>query len=633
MVLKQKLWVVAVLHLALFSLSFLLAWMLHFDFRLPSQRMLVEGLPILLGLRLLAMGRFNLLHGYWGHSSSADLMAILKATSVSSAFFLLIFRGILWNAKPPLPFYIVEAMIAVGMLSAVRLGAVRQHKRSKTPAVGTPKKKVVVVGAGEAAGVLLREMLCSEFLPVACVDDNPYKHGATLHSVPILGAIDRLPAVVMERNAEEVFIAIPSAKPAEMLRISQICEKCHVRFRTIPNVRELLIGQVLVAQLRDVKPEDLLGRDAVELDTEHIRMDIQGKVVMVTGAAGSIGSELCRQVLRYGPAKLIALDQAETPLFYLQLQLNKDPNGESVVYCVGSINDGRYMQQILLEHGVNIVFHAAAYKHVPMVEENVRAALQNNIFGLLSLLEIAEDCSCGTFLLISSDKAVHPTSFMGATKRVGELMLASRESIKMRCIAVRFGNVLGSQGSVIPVFKEQIAKENRVTVTHPEITRYFMTIPEAVSLVLQGFALGRHGDILVLDMGKPIRIVDLAYSLIRLCGRTPADVKIEFTGLRKGEKLYEELFYPYEDPTPTTHHKVKRTSSHVLKWKILAGYLKELAALAHEGCVADIRLKMKQMVPEYSYEESLLEAEQKIPPALQALQINPNTLAATMGQD
>ena len=408
------------------------------------------------------------------------------------------------------------------------------------------KRPIIIVGAGEAASLLIREMLRTEFVPVACLDDDLFKHGAKIHGVPVVGTIDIVGTIVNTYDAEEVFIAIPSANGAQMQRISRICEQAGVRYRTVPNLHDLLMGRGSISQLREVSVEDLLGRDPVQLDLSQVRNQIAGKVVMVTGAAGSIGSELCRQVLAYSPAKLIVLDQAETPMFYLQLQLTKQPGGDRVVYVVADVANTSRMRRIISEGAVEIIFHAAAYKHVPLVELNIRGALNNNVLAVPPLLDVAEECGCEAFVLISSDKAVEPTSFMGATKRLGELMLAARPKKHMRCVSVRFGNVLGSQGSVIPVFKEQIEKEGRITITHPDITRFFMTIPEAVSLVLQAFTIGEHGDILVLDMGSPVRILDLAHSLIRQCGKSPSEIKIEFVGLRPGEKLHEELFYPRE---------------------------------------------------------------------------------------
>jgi FlaA1/EpsC-like NDP-sugar epimerase len=320
---------------------------------------------------------------------------------------------------------------------------------------------------------------------------------------------------------------------------------------------------------------------------------------MVTGAAGSIGSELCRQLLRYAPAKLVCVDRAETPLFYLQ-QANSGLGGQKV-YCLADITDSARMRDILHEHDVRVIFHAAAYKHVPLMEENLEEALKNNVFGLLSLLEVAGQSGCEDFLLISSDKAVAPTSFMGCTKRIGELIVSARPSAQMRCLSVRFGNVLGSQGSVIPVFREQIRSRRPITVTHPEITRYFMTIPEAVSLVLQAFVIGGKGDILVLDMGKPIRILDMAKTLIRLSGLPLDEVKIVFTGLRPGEKMSEDLFYEFERRLTTSAEKVFRTRGPLISWPELLSRLAVLRSESRTGISSRIRATVKEIVPQYQW--------------------------------
>jgi FlaA1/EpsC-like NDP-sugar epimerase len=386
-----------------------------------------------------------------------------------------------------------------------------------------------------------------------------------------------------------------------MRRVIEHCLASGRKFKTIPGLGELLDGRVTVEQLREVNLEELLGRDPVRLDLEAVRHDLADQVVLVTGAAGSIGRELCQQILECGPAKLICLDQAETPMFFLQLKLTQHKYGDRVVYSVADITDQDSVESLLRAHGVQVIFNAAAYKHVPLMESNIAEALRNNVFGLIKLLDAAEEAGCERFLLISSDKAVNPSSVMGATKRVGELILASRHS-KMRCASVRFGNVLGSQGSVVPVFQQQIRKEGRVTVTHPDITRYFMTIPEAVSLVLQAFTIGAHGDVLVLDMGEPIRIADLARTLIRLTGASENDVPIVFTGLRPGEKLFEELFYSTETLMVTPHEKVLRTQGNLAPWPNLAEHLQELQQLMLSGSDLSIRTKIQDIVPEYNYE-------------------------------
>jgi len=324
---------------------------------------------------------------------------------------------------------------------------------------------------------------------------------------------------------------------------------------------------------------------------------------MVTGAAGSIGSELSRQVLEYGPAKLICVDHNETGMFFLERELSRRWNGSRVVYAVANIGEAERMHKLCSTHGVEMIFHAAAYKHVPVMETNVQEAVNNNVFGLLRLLNVAEETGCKCFVMISSDKAVNPTSIMGCTKRIGELIISAWPTNGMRAVSVRFGNVLGSSGSVIPVFREQLTRDEPITITHPEIERFFMTVSEAVALVLQASAIGQHGDILVLDMGEPVRIVDLAQTLIRLSGKSPENTEIKFTGLRQGEKLFEELFYPHEDIQATCCSKIKRTSISMSQWPELRRHLEELNASLLVDGADPVRRKLKQIVPECRFSE------------------------------
>jgi FlaA1/EpsC-like NDP-sugar epimerase len=350
-----------------------------------------------------------------------------------------------------------------------------------------------------------------------------------------------------------------------------------------------------------VNLDELLQREPVQLESDNVRAKLGGKVVMVTGAAGSIGAELCKQIVRFFPRKLICVDQAETPLFNLQ-QHTLSGSSSEIVFSVADITDTERMRRLLLDHGVQVIFHAAAYKHVPMTEENPYEGMKNNVFGLLNLVETAEECGCEDFLLISSDKAVNPSSLMGCTKRLGEMIVGSREPSRMRCVSVRFGNVLGSQGSVIPVFQEQIRTRRCVTVTNPEMTRYFMTIPEAVSLVLQAFTVGEHGSVLVLDMGEPLRIHDLARTLIRMSGLREQEIPIVYTGLRPGEKLFEELFYDAEVRRPTAIPKITCADSTLPCWENLTGRLNELLSVAHSRSVDLIRAKVKEIIPQYQWE-------------------------------
>lgn len=599
MFLKKRLWAVVVLQFILVTISAVLAWMLRFDFKFPQPTVLFASFPLLVLIRLLSMARFNLFHGYWRYTGINDAFDVIKATSAGSFAFLIAERFVFAEKSFPISVCFIETILTSATLIGVRFSSRALLQTAEVRANRIHNKAVVVVGAGCAASMLLRELPRSGYTALALVDDDRAKFGVTLHGIKIQGTIADLADVVRRNRPNEILVAIPSASAEQMRRITEQCVKTKIPFRAIPGLGELVNGTVTVEQLREVNLDDLLGRPPVRLNLDSIRSRIAGRVVMVTGAAGSIGSELCRQLLRYDPAKLICVDQAETPLFYLE-QANSELAGQKV-YCLADITDSFRMREIIQNHDVRVIFHAAAYKHVPLVEHNVQEALKNNVFGLRSLMEIADASGCEDFLLISSDKAVNPTSFMGCTKRIGELIIAARPSARMRCLSVRFGNVLGSQGSVIPVFQQQIRSTRQITITHRDITRYFMTVPEAVSLVLQAFSIGNNGDILVLDMGKPIRILDMAKTLIRLSGVPQDEVKIVFTGLRPGEKLFEDLFYPFEVKLGTTAEKVLRTGRASITWPELRAHLKELQAEYVTGIPVRIRACVKTIVPQYQW--------------------------------
>jgi len=597
---RQRSVVIVVIQVVLIALSAGFAWLLRFDFAFPQARLFLWALPLLVGMRLAAMARFNLFHGYWRYTGMSDALDVVKAVALGSLGFLIAERWIVGASSFPLSVYFIEAVLTAGALGGVRILSRAFMQRVQVHANGISGKSVVVIGAGCGAAMLLRELPRSGYTVLALVDDDPAKAGVRLHGVPVAGKVEDLCAVVRRYGPAELMIAIPSATREEMRRITERCQETGLRFRTIPGLADLIHGTVTVEQLREVNLEDLLGREPVEFNLQSVRRKIAGRVVMVTGAAGSIGSELCNQLLMYGPSKLVCVDQAETPLFHLQRAHSRP--GVKAVYCVADVTDSGRMRDLIEEHDVRAIFHAAAYKHVSLMEENLQEAVKNNVFGLLSLIEVAGQSGCEDFLLISSDKAVHPTSFMGCTKRIGELIVASRPSGPMRCVSVRFGNVLGSQGSVIPLFQEQIRTHRQITVTDPNVTRYFMTIPEAVSLVLQAFTIGGKGDILVLDMGQPVRILDMAETLIRLSGIPRENVKIVFSGLRPGEKLFEELFYDFEGRAATDAQKVLRTRSRVTSWQALQAQLQALHAECATAAPERIRSKVKEIVPQYQWE-------------------------------
>jgi FlaA1/EpsC-like NDP-sugar epimerase len=445
----------------------------------------------------------------------------------------------------------------------------------------------------------------SGYQVVGCVDDDKTKMGVHIQGVPVLGTIEELHSVVSMNSADEILIAIPSASGRQMSRITEACHTTNLPFKTVPTLGDILRSGAKVGQFREVCLEDLLGREPVQIDLEAVRGQLRNRSVVVTGAAGSIGSELCRQVLDYGPSTLVCIDQNETGIFYLQQELRQRGQGLKLICCVADVGDPERMRRCFSDHQVEYVFHAAAYKHVPVMEENVSEAIRNNVFALQGLLDIAEERGCKAFVMISSDKAVNPTSVMGTSKRIGELMLAARPKKQMRCVSVRFGNVLGSSGSVVPILQEQLRQGRALTITHPEIRRFFMTTREAVSLVLQAFTIGLHGDILALEMGTPVRILDMARTLIRLSGKSEDSVQIQFTGLREGEKLEEELFYRHENVLATTFDKIKRINGSKPNWTQLCCRLEELCASMSIDGAGPIRAKLQEIVPEYEYQSDV----------------------------
>ncbi len=604
LLLRRKTWFIGIFQAALVSCSLIAAWLLRFDFSLPYRRILVLGLPVLLLARIATMACFGLFRGWWKYVGVRDGLDVLKAVGAGSLLFWIAMRFAFKAIGFPRSIYVLEALLTAGLLVGVRLLS-RALAESVQEDLSS-NKRVILIGAGAAAQTILREIRrpSSGYVALGCLDDDRSKVGIRIHDVPVLGTVDNLPSLVTSQSADEVLIAVPSATGAQMSKFVSICNEAKVKFRTVPALKDIIAGQVTVSQLREVSLEDLLGRERVQIDLASVRRQIADRTVLVTGAAGSIGSELCRQILHYGPARLICLDQSETGLFFLRLGLDGRSNGAEVAYRVGDICDSERLRSLLLEFRPEIIFHAAAYKHVPMMELNTHEAVKNNVLALVSVLNLAEEAGCKSFVLISSDKAVNPTSIMGATKRIGELIISSRPTNGMRCASVRFGNVLGSSGSVIPVLKEQLRKHQPLTITHPEIKRFFMVTPEAVALVLQAFAIGDHGDILVLDMGEPVRILDLARSLARLSGKSEQDVEIRFTGLREGEKLKEELFYEHEKVLPTSCEKIKRTNGALRNWPDLRRELDELRASMSIDGAAPVRAKIKKIVPEYSFQEN-----------------------------
>jgi FlaA1/EpsC-like NDP-sugar epimerase len=599
--LRKNSWFVGAFQAVLIFISLIVAWFLKFDFTLPDRRMLFQAACLLILIRMSMIAAFGLLHGWWRYSGLSDALDVAKCVASGSVIFIVVIRYPMGMAHFPRSIYVLEPLLSAGILIGLRFFS-RVLAESVRQDLATARK-VLLIGAGVGAQTVVREIgrPGSEYAPIGYVDDDRSKLGLKIEGIPVLGTVDQLPELVTTYPVDEVLIAVPSASSKHMQRFVEICERTPVKFRTVPALRDVIAQRVSLSDFRDVNVDDLLGRDPVEIDLHSVRGAIDGRSVLVTGAAGSIGSEICRQVLEHEPASLICVDQNETGMFYLEHEL-APRRGKTLLRChvADAGNRGR-MEHIFHESRPEAVFHAAAYKHVPLMEENVSAAVQNNIFGLMSLLEVASENECRRFVLISSDKAVNPSNVMGATKRIGELVIAHQPTNGMRCLSVRFGNVLGSNGSVIPLLQQQLRKNEPLTVTHPEVTRFFMTIREAVSLVLQASVIGERGDTLVLDMGKPLLILDLVRTLIRLSGRNEKQVPIQFTGLRKGEKLFEELFYEDEEVDQTSFPKIKRARGAPQDWGTLLKKLDELEGALFASGADSVRAKIKQILPEYSH--------------------------------
>ena len=455
---------------------------------------------------------------------------------------------------------VLDFFAAVIVLSGLRMLIRLYHEEFFSETRGSARR-YLIIGAGNAGEALLREMLRRKDIQydvVGFVDDDPAKLGMNIHGIPVLGNVNQLPELCQKKMIDELSIAIPSATPKELRRVVQICQGTKLRFSTVPSLTDIASGKFRVSQIRDVDINDLLGRDVVQLDLGEIEKFLKDKVIFVTGAGGSIGSEMSRQVCAFEPKLLLLVEQAENPLFFIERELRKNYSGVPMEAIICDIADKARVDQLFDFYRPDVVIHAAAHKHVPLMEGNPGEAIKNNVVGTRNIAEAADRVGSQNFVMISTDKAVNPTSIMGSSKRVAEMYIQDLNTTsRTHFVTVRFGNVLGSNGSVVPIFKQQIAAGGPVTVTHPEMTRYFMTIPEASQLVLQAAAMGQGGEIFLLDMGEPVKIVDLARELITLSGFRPGeDIEIEFTGLRPGEKLFEELSIEGEDMLPTKHPKI-----------------------------------------------------------------------------
>jgi len=607
---KLHRWILRLVQVSMFVFAGISAFLLRFDFSIPRrfQQHLAYALCVWVLSKTVVFHLVGLDRGWWRYVSIPDLVRLAVGNVLGSALGGL---TLMFVAPPGFPrsLYALDFLLCFLLTSLVRI-AVRTLVEFSRLQNSQAKKRTLIYGAGDAGVSLLREILQNPALAyevVGFVDDNRAKVGLLMHRGKVLGSGSALPSIVKAHSIEIVLIALPSATGAEMVEVLRHCQAAGVPYKTTPSLAEIIEGNGLATQIREVAVEDLLGRSPVHLEEEQIRDSLEGKVVLVTGAAGSIGSEVCRQIARFHPAGIVGFEIAESPLFEIDREMCQAFPEVPFHPVIGSVQNRVRLDEVLRQYSPSVIYHAAAYKHVPLMESHVFEAIENNVFGTYNVALAAAEHGVEDFVMISSDKAVRPTNIMGATKRVAELLLLALQNGSTRYVAVRFGNVLGSNGSVIPIFKKQIAVGGPVTVTHPDMRRFFMTIPEACQLVLQAAAIGEGGQICVLDMGEPVKIVDLAKNLILLSGLRPdEDIKIEFTGMRPGEKLYEELSTMLENTAPTAHEKIRIFAGNGMPEGDMFGWLSCLREICEARDAGRLVVALKEIVLDYSPSTHLL---------------------------
>jgi FlaA1/EpsC-like NDP-sugar epimerase len=623
LLISKNLFVLILADIVLLAIAYFLAYIVRFEAHVGASELLVIKqtiVPILL-CKLVVFYFFNLYRGMWRYTGIVDLLNVIKAVFVSSLIIITVVLMLSRFQGFSRSIFIIDAVFSLILIAGIRLAirfllSTATFSLNKNGINGNEHKKMIIIGAGDAGEKVVREIYDNpkmKYRIAGFVDDDKNKVGKQIHGIKVLGKIDELKEVAKSEGVDEILIAAPSAVGKDMRRIVEICDATKISYKTLPGMGEIIDGKVSIKTIRDISYKDLLGRPPVQLENDKISEFLKNKCVLITGAGGSIGSELCRQICKYGPSLVVLFDAGESNLYSIQMELKHVVTYIKYRAVLGRIQDKALVDEVFRKYRPDVVFHAAAYKHVPLVERNPWEAVYSNIIGTNTLVKAAIAHKVDRFVLVSTDKAVRPTNIMGASKRVAEKIVYAHKLGQTKFMAVRFGNVIGSSGSVIPLYRHQIKKGGPVTVTHPEITRFFMTIEESAQLILQAFTMGEGGEIFILEMGTPVKIVDMARDLIRLSGKEPdTDIEIKFIGLRPGEKLYEELITEGEGIVKTGHEKILVLRNGVQSGEpniqnsqhnnlyCLDEKIKELKALADAHDAKGIKKKMKEIVPEYT---------------------------------
>jgi FlaA1/EpsC-like NDP-sugar epimerase len=608
-------WMQVVIDLSVLSSALSLGFLIRFDWDVPLvmwRSLLVLG-PYVVGIEYLTLFAHGVPRYVWRYVGLREVSRILLASAVATLLLIALRSAMgLWfrelSLQATLPYGVIAINFLLAFLGISGVRALRRLLSEKSKADSRRQRGVapvftLLVGAGQGGLLVAKEIENRPelgILPVGFLDDDPAKKGTLVHGIPVLGSIDAAARIAPALGAKQALITVSNAAGQTVRRISELCSRAGLETKIIPGVYQLVGGEINLSRLRDVAIEDLLRRDPVALDSDIIEHTLAGRTVLITGAGGSIGSELCRQVSQFKPARLLLVERAENALFEIHREITQSFSEQQTLPCLADVCDRERMSQLLGEHRPDVLFHAAAHKHVPLMEQQPAEAVKNNVQGTRLLADLSDAHGVATFVMISTDKAVRSTSVMGASKRAAEIYVQSRaKGSQTRFVTVRFGNVLGSTGSVVPIFKRQIAAGGPITVTHPEMTRYFMTIPEATQLVLQAGTMGAGGEIFILDMGEPVKIVDLAHDLIRLSGFAEDEIRIEYSGIRPGEKLFEELSTEEEGAACTRHPKilVGRTSAEDLG--DLGRRLDRLLEVAQNGDAATVKRELRNIVADY----------------------------------